>query len=820
MLPLLLTLANPGCAQPGEPAMSPWVEDVLNAPYAQADTPTEPVLQLLFQQFEQLERNESIIHTPLRIGDRGFERGLGTHARSHIRVYSPEPLARFTAWVGVDHNERTQGGAGSVVFRVAEGETDVYRSRVMRGGEAPEEVQADLGGTHVVNLYVDDADGNPACDHADWAEAVVETREGRALRLEELPEGIVPTPRSRYPFSFTYGQRSSDELLPAWSPEQTTERLDEARTRRVTRWADPNSGLRVTWESVAYADFPAVEWLLHFENAGDADTEIIGDVQALDVAFTSPLSGSAAYRVHATRGGTPDPQQFEPRVHAVSGTEAVVLGSGNGRSSTDNLPFFKVEGGDASLVVAVGWSGCWKATLTCPDHQSLNLRAGMERTHFRLHPGERVRSPRVLLLHWPGDTLEANAQFRQLIYRHYCATRDGERPLPLPFCNTCFTRGGGWLNECDAENQISLIRAYAPLGLKALLTDAGWFEGGWPNGAGNWNPRADAYPRGMGPVAQAALDEGMVYGLWFEPERVVAGTAAHREHPDWCLAAHDGPNGTYLLNFGLPEVQAYFFEIVRGFMQLPGFRVYRQDFNMDPLPYWRYNDAPDRQGITEMHYIEGLYVYWDRIRATWPDAFVEECASGGHRIDLETVRRMHAHQKTDYWFDNDVDHAALWSTSQYLPNNTIVAHLIRLDDYSFDSTMASSLCLGWIADAPDFDAARGKALLDRYNELQHLLVGAWYPLLPYTRDPEKWTGMQFHRADLNEGLLLAFRHAQSPYRTVDVQLRGLQAGARYELTTVATGATQTASGAELLAGWELAIPERPGSTLITYRRGD
>ncbi|MBM3497735.1 MAG: hypothetical protein FJX74_03605 [Armatimonadetes bacterium] len=817
MLPLLAILASPILAQPGERSMSAWVEAVLNAPYAQPDAPTEPVLQLLYQQFERLERNESILHTPLRIGERTFERGLGTHARSHIRVYSPEPLARFAAWVGVDHNERTHGGAGSVVFRVAAGEAEVYRSRLLRGGEAPERVEVDLGGAHVVNLLVDDGGDGPPCDHADWAEAVIETRGGATLRLEELVEGVVPTPRSRYPFSFRYGEGTSDELLDSWNAVKTAEPLDAMRTRAVTTWTDPAGGLRVTWESLRYADFPAVEWILHFENVGESDTEIVSNVQALDLALSSPLTGAVPYRVHRARGGTPDPQQFEPQVHGLSDAETLTLGSGNGRSSTDNLPFFKVEGGDASVVAAVGWSGCWKASFACPDHRTLGMRAGMEQTHFRLHPGERVRSPRILLLHWPGDTLEANAQFRQLVYRHYCATRSGETPLPLPFCNTCFTRGGGWLNECNAENQISLIRAYAPLGLKALLTDAGWFEGGWPSGAGNWTPRREAYPDGIGPVARAAQEEGMVYGLWFEPERVVARTAVHREHPDWCLAAHEGPNETYLLNFGLPEVQAYFFEIVKGFMALPGFRVYRQDFNMDPRPYWRHNDAPDRQGITEMKYIEGLYAYWDRIRETWPDAFLEECASGGHRIDLETVRRMHAHQKTDYWFDNDVDHAALWSVSQYLPNNTIVAHLIRLDDYSFGSTMASSLCLGWIADAPGFDAPRAKALLERYDRLKHLLVGAWYPLLPYSRDPEKWVAMQFHRPDLDEGLILAFRHAQSPYRTVDVALHGLRADAEYELTVVATDDRQTARGASLMSGWELAIPDRPGSTLIAYR---
>jgi len=495
-----------------------------------------------------------------------------------------------------------------------------------------------------------------------------------------------------------------------------------------------------------------------------------------------------------------------------------VIGSGSGRSSTESFPFFKIEMSDASVVAAVGWSGCWQARLECHDGRRLRLRAGMEKTHFSLHPGEKVRSPRILLLYWRGDTLEANAQFRQLIYKHYAAKWKGNGGRPVLFCNTCFTRGGGWLNECNEQNQISLIKAYAPLGLEALLTDAGWFEGGWPAGAGNWNPRKDAYPRGMAPVAAAAKERNMIYGLWFEPERVVAGTEIHRKHPDWCLASRKGPEDTYLLNFGLPEVREHFFKIVKDFMALPGFRVYRQDFNMDPLPYWRFNDAPDRQGITEIKYIEGLYTYWDRIAKTWPDSLREECASGGNRIDLETVMRLHMAQKTDYWFDSDVDQAALWGVSQYLPNNCIVAHVNRMDEYSFHSELPSSLCVGWIADAPDFDAKLGKRLLDRYLAVRHLLVGAWYPLLPYSRDRKDWIASQYHRSDLDEGLILAFRRSESPYAAAEISLHGLNADATYELSFDSTGNKRRLRGSELMGRFLLTISERHRSELIVYRK--
>ncbi len=821
MLAVLLMIASRGgMSEPEASAMAQatWADQVLNVPYDVPDMPGGPVLQLVRQDFEQLERGRSVIKTPLRIGSRQFEHGLGAHSVGHIRVYSPDPIERFSAWIGVDHNERTQGGAGSVGFSVHARGEELHRSRVMRGGQEPVRIDVDVGGAHVLDLHVDDGGDGPACDHADWAEAVIVTRAGKTIRLDEIEEGLIPTAVSRHPFSFRYGERRSDEVLEQWKRERSTEALDDDRTQVVTTWADPATGLRLRWEAIRYADFPALEWVLYFENAGEADTLVISDIQALDLSVSSPLDGTVPYRLHSCRGGTPDPQQFEPTATVIDEKASRTLGSGNGRSSTMNFPFFRVETGEGSIVAAVGWSGCWRAGFECADRRTLRMRAGMERTHFVLRPGERVRSPRILLLQWPGDTLGSNAQFRQLIYKHYVARHAGERPLPALFCNTCFTRGGGWLNECNAENQTSLIRAYGPLGLEALITDAGWFEGGWPAGAGNWDPRRDAYPEGMGPVAAAAAEEGMIYGLWFEPERVVAGTAIHREHPEWCLASQDEPQQTYLLNFGLREVQDHFFDIVRGFMKLPGFRVYRQDFNMDPLAYWRFNDPPDRQGITEIRYIEGLYAYWDRIRSTWPDALLEECASGGHRIDLETLMRMHIHQKTDYWFDNEVDQAALWSVSQYLPNNTIVAHLNRTDEYSFHSTMASSLCLGWIADAPDFDAERGKKLLDQYRRVRHLLIGAWYPLLPYNRDPAHWIASQYHRPDLDEGMILAFRRPESPYRTVEVSLHGLEPDAMYELSYESSGEKARVNGGQLMKRFELTIPRKRGSELIVYRR--
>ena len=637
------------------------------------------------------------------------------------------------------------------------------------------------------------------------------------MLLDEIEQGAVQGLVATYPFSFTYRDRRNDEMMEAWKTERRSEELDVDRTSFTTIWTDPETGLRLEWQAIRFSDYQALEWVLHFENTGNADTPVIRDVQALDLTLRAPFSEYEPYRLYKTNGAPSNPTDFEARSVTVDSKHPETMGGGGGRSSNRDFPFFKIDTAQGSFIVAVGWSGQWRSCLECSADNVLRITAGLEKTRFLLHAGERVRSPRILVLHWDGDTWESNAQFRQLIYKHYVGLRNGRRPLPVPYCNTCFTRGGAWLNECNAENQISLIRAFAPLGLEALLTDAGWFEGGWPKGAGNWTPRSDAYPDGMAPVAAAAKAQRMIYGLWFEPERVVSGTDAHRDHPEWLLAAGKEPQTTYLLNFGLPEVQDYFFGIVKGFMDLPGFGVYRQDFNMDPLPYWQAGDAPDRQGVTEMKYIEGLYAYWDRIAESWPNSLRIECASGGRRIDLETVMRMHIHQKSDYWFHNEVDQASIWGLSQYLPSNVFMVPINRLDDYSFHSAMASSLCLGWIADAPDFDVERGRKLLARYRELRHLLVGAWYPLLPQSRRLTEWAAVQYHRPDLDEGVVLVFRRAESPDRTAEVSLRGIDGDATYELSYDVARTKIRAKGSDLMRAFQITIPEKHKSEVIVYR---
>lgn len=113
-----------------------------------------------------------------------------------------------------------------------------------------------------------------------------------------------------------------------------------------------------------------------------------------------------------------------------------------------------------------------------------------------------------------------------------------------------------------------------------------------------------------------------------------------------------------------------------------GIDCLRIGYNISPDVYWRHLDAddPDRVGMAEIRYVEGLYKMWDDLLQTYPHRFIDNCASGGMRIDLETSARSIPLWRTDATIDPvarlDFNQAALHNQvmtaglSRYVPFST------------------------------------------------------------------------------------------------------------------------------------------------------
>ncbi len=626
-------------------------------------------------------------------------------------------------------------------------------------------------------------------------------------------------------FSFIYGGKPAGEILSKWKiTEETAAAAD--KTIKTVIYTDPGTGLRVSAVTTIYADSPAVEWVLRFKNEGKADTPIIEDVQACSAELGGLPEGPIT--LHRALGSSGARTDFAPVQDQLEMNGEIRFGPSAGRSSdTTALPFFNIAGQGQGVMAAVGWSGKWKAAVKRTGPRAVELRAGMDKTRFMLHPGEEVRSPSVALLFWKGaDRLAGHNLFRRFLLAHHTPRLDG-KPVELPLSHGVGFGGPFPCNEyvCATETYaISMIERLKQFGIDpdACWIDAGWYENAtrnWWSGVGTWTVNKTNFPRGLKPVIDTARAWGKGFVVWFEPERVYEGTWLDREHPEWLTRLPDNPNR--LLNLGDPRALDWLTNHVSNFIQAEGVTIYRQDFNFDPLPFWQAMDAPDRLGIAEMKHIAGLYAYWDALLAGNPGLMIDNCASGGRRIDLETVGRSVPLWRTDYsYFEPNGYQCHTYGLHLYLPSSGTGNN--NPARYNFRSSMNGAVVLAWELNGTynnaGFNTNLAREDVAEFKELRPYFRADYYPLTEYSTSDEAWAAFQWDRPEERDGIILAFRRPQAPAATITITPHELAPDADYEVDFTDYGITLFKTGKELAAGLSVKIPEAPGSLLIKYRR--
>ena len=758
---------------------------------------------------------------PMQLGNKSYTHGLYCHAMSKVAVRLPSPGKTFSAIVGVDNNENTAGGGGSVIFTVTVGDKKAFESGLMRPTTPAVPVQADLGGATEFLLSIGDGGDGISCDQADWADAKVELADGKTLWLADLPF-IGPTCEAFGPepfVSFLYGGKPFSEICGKWKLERSARKLDDQQTERTLTYTDPATGLVVRCIGIEFADFPAVEWVVYFENTGKADTPILEGIQALDAVLPLPSAGNAT--LHWSKGGVATFEDFMPQQAALAVGGKQHIEAGEGRSSCNVLPFFNVETQGGGTVVALGWSGDWTADFV-NNPSGMAIKAGMTKTHLLLHPGEKIRSPRMLVLPYRGDRWHGQNLLRRFILAHHRPKLNG-KPLVAPIT---WGNWGGTSAEVHLDNIQKIIDAKLPVDYYWI--DAGWYgkdgkAGEWWAEVGNWIVGKNLYPNGFQPLSSTLRKSGRELMLWFEPERVVKNSEWFKNHHDWLF---DLKGDNCLMNLGNPEACKFVTDFVSAKIEEFGLGCYRQDFNMDPKPFWRAADAPDRQGISEIRSIEGLYAFWDGLLAKHPNLMIDNCASGGRRIDLETVGRATPFWRTDGPRDPVAHQCHTYGLMAWVPLSAISEDQ-EGNDYEFRSSISSGLCVNWFHSGdgpqkkfyPEFPWAWGKRVLDQYVALRHLYYGDYYPLTSFSLEQTAWLGWQYDCPERGEGMLQVFRRKDSLYESIRIKPRGLDPNAVYTLTNFdAAGATEV-SGRDLLEkGLSIAIKDQPGAVVIVYKK--
>jgi len=599
-------------------------------------------------------------------------------------------------------------------------------------------------------------------------------------------------------------------------------------------YMSPDKILQLQLTIKVYKDFPVVEWLPELMNIGGRPSGIIDDFKSLALEKDVSSIGAKSYplvevKIRRSYGSKNSRDDFMDRPFILRKRypeNRLVMDTDEGRSSAAWMPFFGIDFSEKhGFNVGIGWSGAWNAGFNL-NNDLFAVNAGMMKTHFRLMPGEKIRQPSIFIHYRDGISVrDGQNQLRQFILKHHSPHDARGELIKTPFSMTTW----GGLPTKDALEIIQKCKKHG-FNYDVFWIDAGWYgpdrwaspteyeKSDWATTVGDWRVNRAPHPDGLRPIADAVHALGKKFLLWVEIERVMPGTPVAVEHPDWLLSTKADPKNL-LLNLGKKEARDWAVETVARLVREEGIDYYRQDFNFNTVPFWAENDAADRQGISEAKYVAGLYEFWDTLRERFPNMFIDNCASGGRRIDFETMSRSICLWRADLlgrpWFDcSEVNHTEIHYLTQWVPLHAGGVTICANDDYAFLSGVASGISVYYeFKDGFDCDWLRG--MMDNARRLREYFYGDFYPLSAHPENPKVNHAYQCHCRKRREGFFIAFRRPESEVSEMVLNLQGIDTNADYELEKF-KGDTKRVKGAELLR-FRIELAEPRSYALYYYR---
>lgn len=665
--------------------------------------------------------------------------------------------------------------------------------------------------------------------------ANIAARQKMSLRKAETAQKWVNTLFSKGklpPFSFMYGDKNSDEFIRKWNFAKRSVASENANVVKYEiKYSEPgNDGIEVRCDVTGYTDFEAVEWTLHFTNKGAEKSKNIKNVSAADILFEAKAGNN--FTIFTARGSNGSRHDFAPIVIRPECDTTYTFMPKNGRSSdTDGFPFFNIatDGGRGAML-SIGWSGTWFADFTLADGR-LQSAAGMRNTDLFLYPGESIRTPLVSLMLWSGnERIDGQNKFRQFILAHHSRKINGKN-AEAPLCGGFEWGDPAPCNEygCLTEEMaIAMAKRYKQFGIMpdVYWLDAGWYEGSggpnfegrnWYNTVGNWSVDKERFPDGFKNLSKVIHELGAKFMVWFEPERVYKGSFFYNNYPQWLITLENSNNAIF--DLGNREACDFLCKYIGDFIEENGIDYYRQDFNCAINGYWDVKDKKEgRKGISEIRHIEGLYRYWDYLLTRFPEMQIDNCASGGRRIDLETTSRSLPLWRTDYYYGEPNGYQnQTYNLNMFIPLNG--TGLYSTDPYHWRSSFSSATVINWENTARSGNIKEMREVVAKFKILKQYFLEDFYPLCgdgDLTGD-EHCIAYQLNKKSDNSGYIFAFRRGANAPEKLVVSVKGLKAEKLYTVTDDDSKATFTKSGAELMNGVEIKFEKAPGSVLLFYK---
>ncbi len=469
---------------------------------------------------------------------------------------------------------------------------------------------------------------------------------------------------------------------------------------------DPVNGTEVALAYTIFRDRAVITRSVVVTNR-DSRPKAIRKAASASLDFTAPgfelihLSGSYAKERHLVRERLTQ--------------ETRILDSKRGASSHYQNPTFALvapgttEHAGAAYGFGLVYSGNHECVIEQNDRQQVRVMAGINPAGFawNLAPGASFQTPEVILTYTDQGLNGLSATWHRLIndrlirgrYRHH------DRPIVINNWEATYF-------DFDEAKILAIVAAAKRLGVEAFVLDDGWFghRDDDRSSLGDWVTHAQKLPAGLAHLAQVIHQQGMQFGLWFEPEMISEDSELFAAHPDYRLAipgrAGSAGRHQFTLDFSRADVRQAVLDQMCAVLDHTQVDFIKWDMNRNMSEVFSAALPAYAQGEVTHRYMLGLYDMLERLTTRYPEILFEGCSGGGGRFDLGMLAYT-----SQIWTSDDTDAVSRlkiqYGTSLFYPLSTISAHVSAVPNHQFQrvtsmalrGAVASSGVLGYELDA-------------------------------------------------------------------------------------------------------------------------
>lgn len=548
-------------------------------------------------------------------------------------------------------------------------------------------------------------------------------------------------------------------------------------------------------------------------NCSDMNLKIVNaasiclDIQSQDMEMMS-LEGAWGRERHIER---------YPLHHGMTSVE-----SRRGASSHQMNPFAALVSRNADedcgevYGVALVYSGDFKIIAERDHYGNIRFTAGLNPETFcwKLQEGESFVTPEACMV-YSGEGLGEMSKSFHTMCRSYLG-KSADRMIKHPIV---INNWEAMYFDITEEKLISFIEDCKGLGIDTMVLDDGWFghRTSDDSSLGDWFVNTERFPKGLHKVVQCCKDNGMKFGIWFEPEMVSKDSELYRNHPDWSIHVEGyepvEARNQLVLDMSRKEVCEAIYEQVAAILKEYDISYVKWDMNRHITDNGSAHLTPDRQGEHSHRYILGVYSLMDKLTKNFPNVFFEGCSGGGGRFDFGILYYM-----PQIWTSDDSDAMERlkiqYGTSLVYPTSSMAAHVSACPNHQ-TGRVTSFQTRGDVAQICNFGYELNVGMLSeeekemikvqtaKHREIESMVRnGDFYRLRnPFAGNTCAW---QLVSADKKKSYVVYARvNAVPNYRPEYLKLKGLEPEQNYkveQLDMIVKGSTLMYAGIPILIG--------------------